>query len=351
MGADDRVTTSVAPAVPSSGLPRYGAGAIATVAATGVYLLATSIEIAVIERLRPGEMELTWISDAVLAVAFGFAVFLWLHLKWTRMTLSRLQREHIVLDTQLALAADIQRGLLPPLPPDGAGVRWAARLVQAGPIGGDLYDVVHFDRSSWLVLVGDVSGKGVPAAMVLASIRTMFRMMASETSDPGELVERLSRRLYEDYGGTPYLTCLVVHIDAARRELSYVNAGHPAGMVLDGQPTGRAPLLLESSGPPAGLFSDQKYRTASLAVPDGAVSILVTDGITEALEILGTADGHSVPALVAAMPPPLIPSRICETLIDYTASALSSSEWTDDRTVVAFALDSTAGASSFPVSP
>ena len=126
MGADDRVTTSVAPAVPSSGLPRYGAGAIATVAATGVYLLATSIEIAVIERLRPGEMELTWISDAVLAVAFGFAVFLWLHLKWTRLTLSRLQREHIVLDPQLALAADIQRGLLPPLPPDGAGVRWAA---------------------------------------------------------------------------------------------------------------------------------------------------------------------------------------------------------------------------------
>lgn len=351
MEADDRVKTSGSGAAPSSGLPGYGAGAIATVAAIVVYLLATSTEIAVIERLRPGEMELTWISDAVLAVAFGFAVFLWLHLKGTRMTLSRLQREHIVLDTQLALAADIQRGLLPPLPPDGAGVRWAARLVQAGPIGGDLYDVVHFDRSSWLVLVGDVSGKGVPAAMVLASIRTMFRMMASETSDPGELVERLSRRLYEDYGGTPYLTCLVVNVDAARREFSYVNAGHPAGTVLDGQPTGRAPLLLESSGPPAGLFPDQKYRTASLAVPDGAVSILVTDGITEALEILGTADGHSVPALVAAMPPPLIPSRICDSLIDYTASALSSSDWTDDRTVVAFALDSTAGASSFPVSP
>ena len=88
---------------------RSGAAAIATISAVLVYFLATTSEIAVIERVRPGEMELTWISDAVLAVAFGFAVFLWLHLKWTRLTLSRMQREHIVLDTQLSLAAEIQR--------------------------------------------------------------------------------------------------------------------------------------------------------------------------------------------------------------------------------------------------
>jgi Stage II sporulation protein E (SpoIIE) len=319
--------------------PRYGAGAIATVSAVLVYFLATTIEIAVIQRVRPGEMELTWVSDAVLAVAFGFVMFLWLHLKWTRMTLSRIQREHIVLNTQLSLAAEIQRGLLPSAPADGDGLRWAARLVQAGQIGGDLYDFVRCANGSWLVLVGDVSGKGVPAALVLTSIRTMFRMMTSETSDPGELVERISKRLYEDHAGTPYLTCLVVRIDSERRELAYVNAGHPAGIVLGGRMPGISPLLLAPCGPPAGLFPKQAYRTAFLPVPDGAVSILVTDGITEAFDVLGLANDDPVTTLVAHLPQRLIPTPICNTLIDQTAPAMSSDDWQDDRTVVAFAVD------------
>ena len=315
----------------------YRAGATATVSAIVVYFIATSTEIAVIERVRPGEMELTWISDLVLATAFGVAVFLWLHLKWTRLTLSRLEREHIVLDTQLSLAAEIQRGLLPPAPADGDGLTWAARLTQAGRIGGDLYDFVRCVDGSWLVLVGDVSGKGVPAALVLASIRTMFRMMTSETSAPGELVERMSKRLYEDYGGMPYLTCLVLHVEPKRRALAYVNAGHPAGIILDGRTSQSRPLLLASSGPPAGLFPNQAYRTISLPVPEGALAILVTDGITEAFDVLGVSGADPVAAAVSEVPPPLTPARICDALIERTAPALSSGEWQDDRTVVAFA--------------
>ena len=312
--------------------------AIATVSGVLVYFLATSIEIVVIERLHPGEMELTWISDAVLAIAFGFAVFLWLHLKWTRLTLSRIQREHIVLDAQLALAADIQRGLLPSAPPDGDGMRWAARLVQAGPIGGDLYDFVRLPGGRWLVLVGDVSGKGVPAALVLSSIRAMFRMIASDTSDPGELVERISNRLFDDHHGAPYFTCLVIRVDAERREFAYVNAGHPPGLVLGGAAAGCPPTQLPSSGPPAGFFPNQKYQTVSLRVPEAAVSVLVTDGITEAFDELGLAGDDPAATLLAHLPQPPSPARICDSLIEQTAPALHSHDWQDDRTVVAFAM-------------
>lgn len=317
----------------------YGAGVIATASAVLLYVLATGIEILLIEGLRPTEIELAWISDAILALAFGFAVFLWLHLKWTRMTLSRLEREHIVLDTQLSLAAEIQRGLLPAIPPDDAGLRWAARLVQAGHIGGDLYDFVRLGSGCWLVLVGDVSGKGVPAALVLASIRTMFRMMTAETSDPGELATRISQRLSEDHGGAPYLTCVILRIDPGRHELAYVNAGHPSGIVLDSPEPTRAPLLLASCGPPAGLLSNQTYQTISLPIPRGAVSILVTDGITEAFDVLDLAGTDPVAALLAQVPRPLAPRRICDALIERTAAALTTGEWQDDRTVVAFALD------------
>ena len=226
------------------------------------------------------------------------------------------------------------------------------RLVQAGQIGGDLYDFVRCANGSWLVLVGDVSGKGVPAALVLTSIRTMFRMMTAETSDPGELVERIATRLYEDHGGTPYLTCLVVRIDLERREFAYANAGHPAGIVLGGGGTPRtSPLLLAPCGPPAGLFPNQAYRTAFVPVPNGAVSILVTDGITEAFDALGVANGDPVAAVVAHLPQLLVPTHICNALIDHTAPALSSDDWQDDRTVVSFALDSSDPVSPLEVSP
>jgi phosphoserine phosphatase RsbU/P len=312
------------------------AGAVAAGAAGLSYLLATTIELLVIRQFAPSETELTWIGDAALAVALGVAVYIWLDLRWTRLTLSRLQRAQIVLDTQLSLAADIQRGLLPALPGDSGPLRWAARLVPAGRIGGDLYDVVQPTADSWLLLVGDVSGKGVPAALLLTSIRTMFRMMISDTHDPGELATRISSRLYEDYGGTPYLTCVVLRIDLATRELTYVNAGHPAGFVLDDGNGARAPWLLASSGPPAGMLSGQAYHSTSLPLPAKAISILVTDGITEAFDMLG-ATGDPVAALLAQMPRPLVPAHICDALIDRTSPALSMGDWQDDRTVVAFA--------------
>lgn len=313
--------------------------AIATVSAILVYFVAAGVEILLIERLRPSELELTWISDGILALAFGVALFLWLNLKWTRMTLSRLEREHIVLETQLSLAAEIQRGLLPLVPSDAEGVRWAARLEQAGRIGGDMYDFVRPDARSWLVLVGDVSGKGIPAALVLASIRTMFRMMTGETSDPAQLVERISQRLYEDQGGTPYFTCVIVKINLDTHELAYVNAGHPSGLVLNGSDRTRTPLRLESCGPPAGMFPDQKYQTSVLSLPRGALSILVTDGITEAFDVLGVSERDPIVSVVAQTPDPLAPTRICDALIERTAAAVSSGDWQDDRTVVAFVVD------------
>lgn len=321
---------------------RLRAGAIATGAAVLMYVVAGGLQLLLIRALQPTEMELAWVSDTVLACAFGSAVFLWLHLKWTRVALSRLERERIVLDAQLSLAADIHRGLLPPIPSDDSGVRWAARLDQAGRIGGDLYDFVRLDDDAWLVLVGDVSGKGVPAALVLASIRTMFRMSIAETTDPGTLVQRMSQRLYEDHGGMPYLTCVVVRMDVRRRELAYVNAGHPPGVVADTSNDQAAPLLLPSSGPPAGLLPNQVYRTLSVEAPPGAVSILVSDGITEALDVLGLSGRDPVAALLAEVPRPLTPQRICDVLIARTAPALTTGEWQDDRTVVAFAFSGAA---------
>ncbi len=145
-----------------------------------------------------------WISDVILAIAFGGVSFLWLHLRRARTELSRLERAQVVIDTELAIAADIQHALLPTPPRARDGWRFAARLEQAGHIGGDFYDFVDRGRSL-LVLLGDVSGKGIPAALVMASARALFRQIARNTDRPDEVLARLGRALWEEHGGVPYL--------------------------------------------------------------------------------------------------------------------------------------------------
>jgi serine phosphatase RsbU (regulator of sigma subunit) len=186
--------------------------------------------------------------------------------------------------------------------------------------------------------VGDVSGKGVPAAIVLASIRTMFRMIAAETEDPSEIATRMSQTLYADHGGAPYLTCVIARIDLERHVMVYVNAGHPPALVSDCSGSRAA---CDSTGPPVGLFPDQRYETASVALARGSVAVFVSDGITEAFDELGVSSDDPIGSAVAALPQPVDPDRICTSLIERTAAALAEdgSGWQDDRTVVAFVVD------------
>jgi len=196
-----------------------------------MYVVATSGEAFTIRAADASAGELVWISDILLAAALGLVSYAWLNLRETRATLARIERDHIVVDTELKIASEIQRRLLPP-PPPGHVVHCAARLQPAGPIGGDLYDFVAHDATSLLVFVGDLSGKGIPAALMHGSTRVLFRALARDTRDPATLIARLSDALYQENGGAPYLTCWLGLIDSERETLTFVNAGHPPGVLI-----------------------------------------------------------------------------------------------------------------------
>jgi len=214
------------------------------------YLVANAIEQTAIRMVHPSEQALTWISDALLASAFGVVTYLWLHLKVARVSLSRLERARIEMDTELSLAAEIQRNNMPVVPSPHAGLRWAARLQQAERIGGDFYDFVRPNAHTQLFLLGDISGKGIPAALLLASTRTLFRTLCHESYQPAELLDHLSGALYEDNGGSMFMTCLLGLLDLKCLTLTFANAGHPPGLIF----TGARRQLLQSGGVPAGMF-------------------------------------------------------------------------------------------------
>ena len=300
------------------------------------FAAALAFERGLIRLLGLNLRELEWISDVVLATALGVATFLWLHLRLARSALTRLERTQLVLETELQVAADIQRGMLPPLPPARDGWRFAAQLEQAGHIGGDFYDFVDRGRSL-LILLADVSGKGIPAALVMESSRTLFRLLARETDCPEELVARLGRALYAEHGGTPYATCFLARLDFEARTLSWVNAGHPAALLV----RGTQHQALASGGPPAGILPGPRYEAQALRLVAGDALVLVTDGVTEAIEADGRVEERL--AWTAAQRRPGGPEAVCRRVMSLAASGRgprgAGGAWADDRTVVAVTLD------------
>lgn len=300
-------------------------------AALAAYLVAGTIEIALISVFRPSERELAWVSDVVLAAAFGVAVYLWRHLGVTRQALLDRERAELVLNTQLALAADLQRRLLPVLPTRDDRLEWAAALRSAGQIGGDFYDLVPLDDGRTMLLVADVSGKGIPAAMALSTLRAAFRYLVRSEQGPAQLLTRLSDALREQWSGTPYLTAIVALVDPEAGTLEYANAAHPSGTVVG--PAGTR--LLVSLGPPAALLPESVYDARTVAIGPGDMCVFVSDGVTEALGDAAPAGIESVMRTSAVGPGAA--QVVCESLMTAALRAAGPdgvSDWDDDRTVV-----------------
>jgi sigma-B regulation protein RsbU (phosphoserine phosphatase) len=303
-------------------------------AAVATYLGARAADAFVLRVVRPPRGELLVISDLILATAFGAALYLWLNLRATRTRLTGLERSQIVLDTQLSVAAQIQRQLLPRFPIESNGIRWAGRLEPAHRIGGDFYDFISGDAEA-LFVVGDVSGKGIPAALLQASAHSLIRTLARETVDPADLLTRLSREIYAENAGASYLTCVVVRVDEATRTLTYANAGHPAGLLVG--PFGQR--LLSRGGQPAGLFAETAYETEVVSLAPGDLGVLVTDGITEAIDEYGAGAADALSRTICGIPEPRTPERVCDALMDmaqHSPGPRGVADWQDDKTVLAF---------------
>jgi sigma-B regulation protein RsbU (phosphoserine phosphatase) len=301
-----------------------------------IYRAARAVDQLVL-RVHPPRGEILFVSDVILATAFGVVIYLWLNLRASRTRVTDLERAQIVVDTQLSLAADIQRHLLPSTSAGSNGVCWAGRLEPAQRIGGDFYDFMRVDADD-LFVVGDVSGKGIPAALLQASAHSLFRTLARETVHPAELVARLSSEIFAENGGGSYLTCLLLRVDIAGRTLTYVNAGHPTGLMMG--PSGRR--LLARGGPPAGLFADTRYESEVVFVEPGDLGIIVSDGITEAMEEDGIPAADMLNRRVCEIPEPRTPERVCDALMEIAQRSHGPrgvANWDDDKTVFAFRLE------------
>jgi sigma-B regulation protein RsbU (phosphoserine phosphatase) len=182
-------------------------------------------------------------------------------------------------DREMQIAREIQRSLFPQGCPAIAGFEVAAESVPCYEVGGDHYDMIPLDGDRWALAIADVSGKGAPASILMASVHASLRALAG-TAGPEELMARLNRFLFESTQENKYVTLFYAELDPARSRLSYVNAGHVPPFWVGGR---RRHERLGTGGPVLGLLEDARYDAAEIALAPGELVAMVTDGATEAL--------------------------------------------------------------------
>jgi len=190
----------------------------------------------------------------------------------------------------LALAAEVQKRLLPSAPPIAGVAEFAAISVPARSIGGDYYDFIQVGDQRIGIALADVSGKGVAAALIMSVVQASLRIIASDgdISLP-RLAERMNEFLYRTTPGNKYATFFYAQVDPDRRQLRYVNAGHnPPYLVraprTAGPPAGDEALLeeLTTGGAVVGMLPGMTYEEATVDLCSGDVLLAYTDGVTEA---------------------------------------------------------------------
>jgi hypothetical protein len=187
---------------------------------------------------------------------------------------------------ELEMAEDVQNRFFPYHLPHIPNLDYYGECQPAGHVGGDFFDFVRLPSSTLVASVGDVSGRGVPAAIMMAGIQATLRGLAA--GRPGKLscvVQELNRIVCEVSPDNFYVTLFYAQIDPLQRQLNYVNAGHEAAL-LARKRSGRVHRL-ESSGTVLGLSSRSPYEQRSMALEPGDVLLAFTDGITEAADIQG----------------------------------------------------------------
>ena len=168
--------------------------------------------------------------------------------------LAKLHREQMrmkQIEQELAIAAHIQSRMMPSGPPGLEGIDIAARSIPCGEVGGDFYDFLELPDERLGLVLGDVSGKGIPAALLMATARTVLRVQGQSLSRPAEVVERANHMLCEETAQSEFVTVFYALLDIQEGNLTYVNAGHNYPLLFRGDQV----IPLESGGVPLGLFA------------------------------------------------------------------------------------------------
>lgn len=234
------------------------------------------------------------------------------------------------IEEQLNLAKDVQLGLLPSAEPEIPGYSFASVCIPTYEIGGDYFDYIPLDENRIAIVIADVSGDGVPAALIMAAFRALLRYNAKLFSSPSKLMQLMNQHVSEFMRKRDFISIFYGILDHNDNSFSYSNCGHnPA---IHHSSTGTK--LLEGGGPSLNLLKDAEFKTFELQLKKNDQILLYTDGVVEVfskdkkqfgleklIETLNSNAGKS-------------PNEIIKQVVSATKDFSSSDFYTDDFTLL-----------------
>jgi sigma-B regulation protein RsbU (phosphoserine phosphatase) len=195
--------------------------------------------------------------------------------------LKRTTAEKERMEKELEIARGIQQSFLPDAPPSIPGIEIAARNIPAMEVGGDFYDFIPVSEHHWGLVIADVSGKGVPAALFMALSRTLVRASTASNPDPARSIAHANRLICADSKTSMFVTLFYAILDPSGMTISYVNAGHNPPLLLHQGDAGV--VLLKARGVALGVIEELELESVTLPIRPGDLLVLYTDGVTEAV--------------------------------------------------------------------
>jgi len=200
------------------------------------------------------------------------------------------------LETQLEVARQVQLELLPPRDPQLSGFDISAYNFPTEEVSGDYYDWVRIFDDQIGIVIADVSGKGVPAALLMAFLRASLRAATHIGYAPHISMSKVNYLLWESIERNQFVTAFYGILDATNRTLAYSNAGHNPALLMERDGTAR---FEERGGVPLGMFRDSRYYEYFETIEPGQLLVLYTDGLTEAMNV--TEEEYGKERLVEAV--------------------------------------------------
>jgi sigma-B regulation protein RsbU (phosphoserine phosphatase) len=247
------------------------------------------------------------------------------------------QQQRQRLENELSIAREVQQQLFPHTLPQLPGLQLAAICRPARSVSGDYYDFIPLGPSRLGIALADISGKGISAALLMASLQASLRSNAMLDGHGGtaQLVERLNHQLFKNTSDDRYATFFYAVYDSEAKTLTYTNAGHLAPFFVN---AGKVQQL-DEGGTVVGLFEEFSYTQGSLKVEPGSMLVAFSDGLTEPENVYGEEFGlerlkEEVMRQVNVPPP-----RAAENLIAAAEQWAGSAEQADDMTVVVVRMD------------
>jgi PAS domain S-box-containing protein len=231
-------------------------------------------------RVIAGDGRVVWVRDEATLVRDeeGQPLY-WLGVQYDVTEQKREAQERERIEQELRIARLIQQTLLPKTLPELSGYDVAAYYQPAREVGGDFYDLFELEGGRLGLVVGDVTDKGIPAALVMATTRTMLRVSAQRLFPPAEVLKRTNEALVPDIPPNMFITCLYAILDTESGRLVYANAGHDPPYLRH---NGSDVEELRARGMPLGLMPEMEYEEKEITLERGESVLFYSDGLVEA---------------------------------------------------------------------